>query len=304
VSVGNNEMIMKYAKDYSLSELMVAVTSREINDGETIFAGVGIPCLGALTALLTHAPRAIIATEGGCIGPMPKRIMLGIGDNACVENAICATSLWRLFSDQQRGFFDVGMLGGAQVDKYGNLNSTAIFGDGDYYNPAVRLPGSGGANDIASSAKRTIIMIPLDKKRFIEKVDYVTSPGHIDGSLREKLKLRGGGPSAVITNKCVFRFDKTTKEMYLDALFPDVTVDDVLSNMSFEVKVSPNLKTVEPPTVEEVEIIRTLDPNGIYTGDGLNKITFEEYIEMLENSLRDIGKLYMIKIGRQLARGV
>lgn len=300
MNVGNSDV--KYAKDYSLSELMVAVTSREIKDGETVFAGVGIPCLGALTALLTHAPRAIIATEGGCIGPKPKRILLGIGDNACAEDAICTTSLWRLFSDQQRGYFDVGMLGGAQVDKYGNLNSTAIFGNGDYYTPAVRLPGSGGANDIASSAKRTIIMIPLDKRRFVEKVDYVTSPGHIDGKMREKLKLRGGGPSAVITDTCVFRFDSATKEMYLDALFPDVTVDDVLSKMSFEVKVSPNLKVVDPPTVEEVEIVRTLDPKKIYTGDGLSKLTFEEYIEMLENSLRDIGRMYIIKMAQQMIR--
>ncbi len=295
---------VKYAKDYSLAELMVAVTSKEIKDGETVFAGVGLPCLGALTALLTHAPRAIIATEGGCIGPLPKRLMLGIGDNACVENAICATSLWRVFSDQQKGFFDVGILGGAQVDKYGNLNSTAIFGEGDYYNPAVRLPGSGGANDIASSAKRTIIMIPLDKRRFVERVDYITSTGHIDGKMREKLKLRGGGPSVVITNMCVFRFDSRTKEMYLDALFPDVSVDDVLSNMSFEVKVSPNLKVVDPPTVEEVEIIRTLDPKGIYTGDGLSKLTFEDYIEMLEDSLRNIDRLYLVKRAQQIKRGV
>ncbi|MEM2085998.1 MAG: CoA-transferase [Archaeoglobaceae archaeon] len=289
----------KYAKDYTLSELMVAATSREIKDRETIFAGVGLPCLGALTALLTHAPRAIIATEGGCIGPLPKRLLLGIGDNACAENAICTTSLWRLFSDLQRGYFDVGMLGGAQVDKYGNLNSTAIFGKGSYLNPAVRLPGSGGANDIASSAKRTIIMIPLDKRKFVEKVDYITSPGHIDGKMREKLKLRGGGPSAVITDKCIFRFDKNTKEMYLDALFPGVTIDDVLSNMSFEIKVSPNLRTVEPPTEEEVQIIRTLDPKGIYTGDGLSKLTFEDYIQMLEDSYRNIGKLYIIKLGQQ-----
>jgi glutaconate CoA-transferase subunit B len=152
--------------DYSLQELLVAASAAEIKDGDVIFAGVGVPTLGALVAKLTTAPNAIIAMESGSIGPQPYRVILGIGDNPCVENCICTTSLWRLFSDQQRGYFDVGMVGGAQVDKFGNLNSTAIFGKGSYIKPASRLPGSGGANDIASSAGRTIITLPLQKRRF------------------------------------------------------------------------------------------------------------------------------------------
>ncbi len=171
----------EYAQDYTLQELLVVAAAREVKDGEVAFIGVGIPCMGALVAKLTHAPNVILAVESGCIGPTPYRLMLGIGDNACGENAICVTSLWRAFSDQQRGYFDLGMLGGAQVDKYGNLNSTTIFGDGDYFNPKTRLPGSGGANDIAISAKRTLIMMNQQKRRFLENVDFITSPGYLDG---------------------------------------------------------------------------------------------------------------------------
>ena len=128
----------EYSKDYTLPEFLAIVASREIKDGEKVFAGVGVPTLGALIAQLTHAPNAIMAMECGGIGPKPRRVFLGIGDNSCVENAIYTTSLWRIFSDQQRGFFDVGMVSGAQVDKYGNLNSTAIFGEGDYRTPAIQ----------------------------------------------------------------------------------------------------------------------------------------------------------------------
>lgn len=282
-----------YANDYTLSEFLAVASAREIKDGETIFAGVGIPTLGALVAKLTHAPNAIIAMESGSIGAQPYRIILGIGDNPCVENALMTTSLWRLFSDQQRGFFDIGMVGGAQVDKYGNLNSTAIFGDGDYYKPAARLPGSGGANDIASSAARTIITMPLQKRRFLERVDYITSPGYLEGyDSREKAGLLRGGPSAIITNKCIFRFDKETKEAYLDSLHPGVTVDEVKNEVSWELKVAPEVKTTEAPTVEHVKLIRLLDANKIYTGDGLKNLSYDNYIKMLENSYETLRELF------------
>ena len=159
--------------EYTLSELMIVVSSREIRNGEVVFAGVGNPLLSALLAQRTHGPDIRIATESGAVGPVPKRLILGIGDGACSENAFCVEPLWRLFSDQQRGFVDIGMVGGAQVDRYGNLNSTAVFGGGSYDTPASRLPGSGGANDIASSAGRTVISIPLQRRRFPEQVDYI-----------------------------------------------------------------------------------------------------------------------------------
>ena len=274
-----------YATDYTLTELMIVASSREINDHELVFAGVGNPTLGALLAQRTHAPNALIATESGCIGPRPRRIMLGIGDNAGMESCICVTSLWRLFSDQQRGYVDVGMVGGAQVDRYGNLNSTAIFGDGDYSIPASRLPGSGGANDIASCANRTIISIPLQKRRFLERVDYITSPGHLDGyDSRTKSGLRGKGPDAIITDKCIFRFHPESKEIMLASVHPNVTVEEIKQEISWDLKLAENIKTTDPPTKSEVEMIRLLDASGIYTGSGLSSLTFESYIEMLEKS--------------------
>ena len=284
----------EYAEDYTLQELLVVAAAREVQDREVVFVGVGIPCLGALVAKLTHAPDAILAVESGCLGATPYRLMLGIGDNACVENAICVTSLWRAFSDQQRGYFDLGMLGGAQVDKYGNLNSTAIFGDGDYYTPAARLPGSGGANDIAVSAKRTLIMMNQQKRRFLEKVDFVTSPGYLDGpGSREKNGYPGSGPSVIISNMAIFRFDEETKEAYLDSVHPGVTAEDVKKQVSWDLKVSPNLKNTAPPSKREAEIIRILDSEKIYTGGGLKALTFENYINMLDSSyvqLREIFK--------------
>lgn len=284
----------EYAEDYTLQELLVVSAAREIKDNEVVFVGVGIPCLGALVAKLTHAPNVILAMEAGCIGPTPYRLMLGIGDNSCGENAICVTSLWRAFSDQQRGYFDLGMLGGAQVDKYGNLNSTAIFAGGDYNRPRTRLPGSGGANDIAVSAKRTLIMMNQQKRRFLEKVDYVTSPGYVDGpGSREKWGYPGGGPAVIISNMAIFRFDEKTKEAYLDSVHPKVTVDDVKNEVSWELKVSPNLKTTEPPTKQEVDMIRILDAEKIYTGGGLKSLTLDNYLKMLDVSYERLKSLFI-----------
>jgi glutaconate CoA-transferase subunit B len=273
------------AEDYTLQELLVAAAAREIKDREVVFVGVGIPCLGAVLAKMTHAPNSLLAMEAGGIGPVPCRLVLGIGDNACGENAIYVTSLWRLFSDQQRGYFDMGMLSGAQVDKYGNLNSTAIFGQGDYFHPHTKLPGSGGASDIAISAGRTLIMMTQQKRRFLEKVDFITSPGYLDGpGQREKYCYGGSGPSVIISNMAIFRFDETSKEAYLDSVHPGVTVEDVRKEVSWDLKVSPDLKITPPPTEREVEIIRILDSQKIYTGDGLKKLTWQNYVHMLESS--------------------
>ncbi len=290
MSTNNKE----YAEDYTLQELLVVSAAREIKDNEVVFVGVGIPCLGALVAKLTHAPNVILAMESGCIGPTPYRLMLGIGDNSCGENAICVTSLWRAFSDQQRGYFDLGMLGGAQVDKYGNLNSTAIFGDGDYSRPRTRLPGSGGANDIAVSAKRTLIMMNQQKRRFLEKVDYVTSPGYLEGpGSREKCGYPGNGPSVIISNMAIFRFDRETKEAYLDSVHPKVTADDVRKEVSWDLKISSNLNTTEPPTKNEVDIIRILDSEKIYTGGGLKNLTLDNYLKMLDTSYEKLKTMFV-----------
>lgn len=273
---------------YTLNELMIVASAREINDNEIVFAGVGNPLFSALLAQKTHAPNIMIATEGGAVGPQPKRLVLGIGDCACSENAVTVMPLWRLFSDQQKGFVDIGMLGGAQVDRYGNLNSTAIFGDGDYYHPVSRLPGSGGANDIASCAQRTVISIPLQRRRFLERVDYITSPGYLTGGdSRKKAGLSGGGPVAIITNKCIFRFHPVTHEMMLSTLHPHVTVDEVRQEVPWDLLVADDLSETVPPTEEEVKIIRALDPENIFLGSGLKNLTFDSYIKMLEDSLED-----------------
>ncbi|MFZ0946474.1 MAG: CoA-transferase [Syntrophobacteraceae bacterium] len=283
----------EYAQDYTLQELLVVAAAREVKDNEVVFVGVGIPCMGAVVAKLTHAPNAVLVVESGCIGATPYRLMLGIGDNACVENAICVTSLWRAFSDQQRGYFDLGMLGGAQVDKYGNLNSTAIFGSGDYHTPAARLPGSGGANDIAVSAKRTLIMMNQQKRRFLENVDFVTSPGYLDGpGSREKNGYSGAGPAVIISNMAIFRFDEQTKEAYLDSVHPGITAEGVAREVSWDLKVSPNLKTTKPPTKKEAEIIRILDSEKIYTGGGLKGLTFDNYINMLDSSYEKLKEMF------------
>jgi len=283
----------EYAQDYTLQELLVVAAAREVKDNEVVFVGVGIPCMGAVVAKLTHAPNAILAVESGSIGATPYRLMLGIGDNACVENAICVTSLWRAFSDQQRGYFDLGMLGGAQVDKYGNLNSTAIFGKGDYHTPSARLPGSGGANDIAISAKRTLIMMNQQKRRFLEKVDFVTSPGYLGGpGCREKNGYPGTGPAVIISNMAIFRFDEQTKEAYLDSVHPGITADEVVREVSWDLKVSPDLKTTTPPTQKETEIIRILDSEKIYTGGGLRGLTFDSYMNMLDASYEKLREIF------------
>ncbi|MDO9537338.1 MAG: CoA-transferase, partial [Thermoplasmata archaeon] len=190
-----------------------------------------------------------------------------------------------VFSDLQRGYLTLGILGGAQIDKFGNLNTTAILGDNVYPNVKVRLPGSGGANDIASSAGRTVIMMRLEKKRFLNKIDYITSPGHLTGgNSRKETGLVGGGPAAVITEKCIFRFDEGTKEMYLDSLHPGVTVEEIKDNVSWDLKVANDLKETERPTIEEVDFMKTIDPTDIIlrTERLYEKMDFWEWADVSE----------------------
>jgi glutaconate CoA-transferase subunit B len=257
----------EHAHEYKLAELMATATAREIKDGETVFIGIGLPLIAGLFAKATHAPNMTIVYESGCFGTLQQRISYNVGDSSCTDGVFYTTSLWRTFSDQQRGYIDVGILGGAQIDKYGNLNTTAIFGEGDYRKPKVRLPGSGGGNDIGSSAGRTVIIMRLERRRFLPRVDYLTTPGYLEGGdSRKRAGLCGKGPVAVITDKCIFRFDKVTKEMRLDSLHPGVSVDDIKREVQWYLKVAPNLKTTEPPSVEEVRLMREIDPSGFILG--------------------------------------
>jgi len=242
---------------------MVTAASRELKDHEVVFVGIGIPQLGALLAQRTHAPNLMLIYESGVIGTRPARLPLSIGDPTLVSGTYGIFSFYETFSLLlQRGFIDVGFIGGAQVDKFGNINSTVI---GDYRKPKVRLPGSGGGCEIAGLARKTIIVTPHERRRMVEKVDFITSPGFLDGpGARERFGL-SGGPSAVITTMGVLRFDGITKEMYLDSHHPSSTVDQVRQNTGWDLKISPTVKGTEPPTIEEVEILRKeLDPQGIF----------------------------------------
>jgi len=279
--------------EWNLPELMVCATSREIKNGERVFVGIGVPLLAATLAKLTHAPNIKLIYEAGGFDAQTLRLPWGIDDNPTTEKALMATTMWRIFSDQQKGFVDLGILGGAQIDRYGNLNTSAIFGKGDYFQPSVTLPGSGGGNDIASSARRTIILMRLEKRRFVKKVDYITSPGYLNGfNSRKKVGLIGGGPSAVITSKAIFRFDEKTKEMYLDSVAPGVSVEEVKSEVQWNLKVAKSVKVIEPPTREELEIIRLLDPAGIVLSpkEVNTPEDFNSFITLLRKNIEKIKK--------------
>ena len=282
------------AREYKLVELMAAATAREIKDGEKVFIGIGLPLMAGLLAKATHAPNMTIVYESGCFGTLQQRVSYNVGDSSCTDGIFYTTSLWRTFSDQQRGYIDVGILGGAQIDKYGNLNTTAIFGEGDYRRPKVRLPGSGGGNDIGSSAGRTIVTMRLERRRFLPRVDYITTPGHLEGgNSRKRAGLCGGGPATVITDKCIFRFDKVTKEMYLSSLHPGVSVGDIKREVQWILRVAPDLKTTEPPTVEGVRLMRGIDPSGVILGAEATVAEvkdFNQWADITERTIKTLRK--------------
>lgn len=258
----------RYAKDYTLPELMITACAREIKDGERVLIGVGLPLLGAMLAKRTHAPHCKMAYETGSFDSAPSRTPFSVVDPDLVPRAIFAgqlTDIMALFL--QRGFVDIGFVGGAQVDKYGNLNSTCF---GDYFKPSVRFPGSGGAHDFGVFARRSLIVMVHEKRRFVEKCDYVTTPGYLSGgnSRYEEGLPQGTGPQAVVSSRGVFRFSPETKEMYLDTYHPGVTVDSIKENVSWDLKISPIVRETEHPTEEQVRIIRELDPEGFFLRRG------------------------------------
>jgi glutaconate CoA-transferase, subunit B len=252
-------------KDYSTSELMASVVARQIRNDDVVFVGVGIPLIAGIVANCTHAPEAILVYEGGGIGARARRIPWTISDNPTTDNAIAATQMWRVFGDQQRGFVTLGIIGAAEIDCFGNVNTTVIFGrDGTYARPKVRLPGSGGANDIASSALRTVIMMRLEKGKFVRRVQYLTSPGYLGGpGERENVGLHGAGPVMVVTDRCVFGFHDQTKQMVLRKVYPGVKVEEVRNLVDWDLSVSPDLDEAEPPTEEQLLAMRTYDSMGL-----------------------------------------
>lgn len=248
---------------YTGTEMMVVAAARALQDGDRVFVGIGLPNLACNLAKRLHAPRIEMVYEAGVIGARPSRLPLSIGDPSLVTGAGQVCSMFEVFALYlQRGLIDVGFMGAAQIDRYGNLNSTVI---GPYAKPKARLAGSGGAADIASLAKRLFILTPHEVRRFPARVDFMTSPGFLGGRKeREALGLTGGGPELVVTDKGLLKFDETG-EMYLTSLHPGVSVDDVRKNTGWDLKVARETGVTPPPSPEELRLLREeLDPRGIY----------------------------------------
>lgn len=233
---------------YSKSELLAVMTSRLLEDRKTVFVGIGLPMAAALLAQLTHTPNLSIMFEGGIIAPKLKRGKMPLSTNEARagRKALAFCSITDMFLYQQRGFIDYGLLGAAQIDKYGNINTSLI---GSVERPKVRLPGSGGANDIASSASRVIISVIHEKRRFVEKVDFVTSPGFLTGdNSRRTAGLIFGGPYKVVTDLGIMGFDPTTRKLILEAVHKGVEAPYVQDNTGFDLPSASNLRRTTPPT--------------------------------------------------------
>jgi len=249
---------------YSPSEIMVARAARELKNGEVVFVGIGLPNLACNLARRLHAPGLVLIYESGAVGAVPDRLPLSIGDPCLATDSISVCSMVEVFNYYlQGGLIDVGFLGGAQVDRFGNINSTVI---GDYEKPKVRLPGSGGACEIAIHANKIIMVLKQSPKSFPEKIDFLTSPGFFDRTnKRRKFGFPGRGPALVITDFGVYGFSRSRHEMMLTEIHPGVGLKDVKDNIGWEVDVSPRLKTTGPPTADELRIIRReLDPARIH----------------------------------------
>jgi glutaconate CoA-transferase subunit B len=253
--------------DFTARELMTIAAARKINDGEIVFCGTGISMLAAMAAKHINAPNSVIIFETGAIDSQLEEIPMAVGDSRVMLGSSSNSGLadsFALMQNRTTGRHVVGILGAAQIDKYGNLNSTAI---GDYFHPKVRFSGSGGACDVASFVDRTIIFMQHERRKFVAKVDYLTSPGWLDGPEgRRKAGLTGNGPSTVITDLAVMGFDERTREMVLEAYFPGKTPQMVLDNMEFTVDVS-RARPLEPPTERELRILREqVDPQRLILG--------------------------------------
>jgi len=256
----------KSFSDYNLSQLMVTAAAREINDGEVVFVGMRLPLLGFLLAKSTHAPGAIGVYELGIVrNAVASEPILTMGDLPNLNRAQWLADTADAMGLLQQGRVDVSFIGGAQVDRYGNLNTSYIGGT---ENVQTRLPGSGGACDLACLGKRHIIVMNHQKRRFMPRVDYITSPGFgSDSGWRAQVGLPRGGPSAVITTLGVLRFDAVSSEMILSSTHPGVTVEQVCQNTGWPLKIADDLTVTPAPTAIELEMIRKFDPEGYWSGN-------------------------------------
>jgi glutaconate CoA-transferase subunit B len=244
--------------------MMASVAARELADGEVVFVGIGLPNLACNLARATHAPNLVLIYESGAVGAVPERLPVSIGDPALVTGSLMVCGMADVFQCfLQNGRIEVGFLGGAQVDRWGNINTTVI---GDYARPKVRLPGSGGASEIAAHARRTLVMAKLDARAFPADVDFLTSPGHrCRGVPRRDLGLPGAGPVKVITDKAILEADPKSGEMTLAALYPGVSANDVRAGVGWPLVVRTTLLEVAPPTARELRLLRdVLDPKQLF----------------------------------------
>ena len=254
---------MNTKTNYSLPELLSCVASRMLEDDRAVFVGTGLPMIATMLAQRTHAPNILLVFEAGGVGPRVPQLPISVGDSRTFHQAVTATSMHDVMSAAQAGYVDYGFLGAAAMDAYGNINTTVI---GDWERPKVRLPGSGGANDVGSFCWRTIyVMRNQSKRTFVKKLDYLTTPGWLGGpGRREAAGLPAGcGPYRVITQLGVYGFDQATKRLELLSLHPGVTVDDVHNNSQFEILIPEDVTVTPPPTAEERRVLREIDPEGI-----------------------------------------
>ncbi len=250
--------------EYNNNELLICIASRQMEDGTSAFIGTGIPMLAASLAKRMHAPNLIPMFEFGGTGGTLEILTLGVGDSKTFYKAFAALGICDLMETAQRGMVDYGFLGGAQIDAYGNLNSTVI---GPQATPKVRLPGSGGANDIGSSCWKTIAIMQHTARRFVPKIDFVTTAGYLDGpGARERAGLpKDAGPYRVVTNLALMGYDDETRRMKLLATNPGVTVEQVIENTGFELIIPDVVGTNDAPTEKELRLLREeIDPTGLY----------------------------------------
>jgi len=250
--------------EYNPRELLICVAARLMEDKTTAFIGTGIPMLAASLAQKLYAPNLVAVFEFGGTGAILKELPLAVGEERTFHRAISATGICETMETAQRGFIEYGFLGGAQIDPYGNLNSTVI---GDHDHPKARLPGSGGANDVGSHCWRTIAIMQHDARRFVPKVDFITTPGYLSGpGAREAAGLPPGtGPYRVVSSLGLMGFDDASKRMKLLAVHPGVTVEQLVQNTGFELLMEETIEHTPAPTAEELRLLREeIDPTHLY----------------------------------------
>lgn len=295
------EQLKEMKEKYTPPELVCCTGSREVTDREVVFVGIGISDLAGAVAKLVHTPNAILVAEAGYVGFPSVAVLVSPADNSAGAMAMCHQGLPDVLMDQQSGFIDAAYLGFAQMDKFGNANVSYITG------LQMKMNGSGGGGDIASSAGRVVYTAEFNPRQWMEKLDYMTETGFLDGrpDARKKANLVGGGPSSVVTNRGVFRFDSETHELYLAEVFPwqdEEDIEKVKKSFPWDLKIAKELKIIEPPTERELWALRLMDPNGQYIianvmDRPLGKIIMERkfdlegydtFLGLIESAIREV----------------